>query len=373
LEKIAAFSADSIEDIPSTEALKLIAEQVIQIPNIASKKWITVQYDSTVGAANASTNAPSDAAVVLAKGTGKALAITTDCNSRYVFADPKKGAMIAVAEAARNIVCSGAEPIGVTNCLNFGNPYDPGVYYQFVQALTGMGEACRRFSTPVTGGNVSFYNQNPEGAVYPTPTIGMVGIIDDFKTRTTLNYKTAGDVILLIGEQQDDIASSEYLHKLKGVEYSPAPHFELDEEFAVQKFVSSIIKEELIKSAHDISEGGLIVALLEKGFHRGLGFEVSANTDLRLDAYWLGEAQSRVVVTASKEQAEALKHRGASNNIPVTVLGTVTGGNIKVNGEGWGNIADWKEKYDNAIGNLLKASSAGIIDIDPALEQMEEH
>jgi phosphoribosylformylglycinamidine synthase len=371
LEKIAIFNQETIEDIASTEGLKLIAEKIIQIPNIASKKWITVQYDSTVGAANASTNAPSDAAVVLAKGTGKALAVTTDCNSRYVYANPRKGAMIAVAEAARNIVCSGAEPIGVTNCLNFGNPYDPGVYYQFVEAVNGMGEACRKFHTPVTGGNVSFYNQNPEGPVYPTPTIGMVGIIDDFATRTTLDYKAPGDVILLVGEQKNDIASSEYLHKIKGVEYSPAPHFELDEEFAIQKFIASIIKEKLIKSAHDISEGGLIVTLLEKGFHRGLGFEVSADTDPRLDAYWLGEAQSRVVITATKEQAEAIKHKGASNHIPVTVLGSVTAGSVKVNGESWGNIAEWKDKYDNAIGNLLKASAGEIIDMGPGEEPME--
>lgn len=371
LEKIAAFSQDTIEDIADTAALQAVANEVIQIPNIASKKWITVQYDSTVGAANASTNAPSDAAIVLAKGTGKALAVTTDCNSRYVYANPHKGAMIAVAEAARNIVCSGGEPIGVTNCLNFGNPYNPGVYYQFVQAVNGMGEACRKFNTPVTGGNVSFYNQNPEGPVYPTPTIGMVGILDDFGTRTTLDYKAAGDVILLIGEQQNDIASSEYLHKIKGVEFSPAPHFELDEEFAVQKFVTSVIKDQLIKSAHDISEGGLIVTLIEKGFHRGLGFDVAADAGIRLDAYWLGEAQSRVVVTASKEQAEAIKQKGAANNIPVTVLGTVTSGAVKVNGADWGNIAAWKDKHDNAIGNLLKASAGEIIEMGPDVEPME--
>lgn len=371
LEKIAAFSQDTIEDIADTAALQAVADEVIQIPNIASKKWITVQYDSTVGAANASTNAPSDAAIVLAKGTGKALAVTTDCNSRYVYANPHKGAMIAVAEAARNIVCSGGEPIGVTNCLNFGNPYNPGVYYQFVQAVNGMGEACRKFNTPVTGGNVSFYNQNPEGPVYPTPTIGMVGILDDFGTRTTLDYKAAGDVILLIGEQQNDIASSEYLHKIKGVEFSPAPHFKLDEEFAVQKFVTSVIKDQLIKSAHDISEGGLIVTLIEKGFHRGLGFDVAADAGIRLDAYWLGEAQSRVVVTASKEQAEAIKQKGAANNIPVTVLGTVTSGAVKVNGADWGSIAAWKDKHDNAIGNLLKASAGEIIEMGPDVEPME--
>ena len=256
--------------------LKSVAEQLVQLPNIANKRWIYVQYDSMVGAANTSTNAPSDAAVVLAKGTNKALVVTVDCNGRYVNADPYKGAMIAVAEAARNIVCSGGEPIGVTNCLNFGNPYIPEVYYQFVKAVEGMGEACRKFDTPVTGGNVSFYNQNPEGPVYPTPTIGMVGVLDNVNDKMTLDFKNEGDVIVLIGEQKNDIGCSEYLHKIKGVELSPAPYFDIDEEFAVQKFVSSIIKEKIIISAHDISEGGLIVALLESGFNRNLGFDVNA-------------------------------------------------------------------------------------------------
>jgi phosphoribosylformylglycinamidine synthase II len=354
LSLIADFKMSDIKDIEANE-LRSVAEQMIQIPNIANKRWVRVQYDSTVGAANTSTNAPSDAAIVLAKGTGKALAVTTDCNSKYVFADPYKGGMIAVAEAARNIVCSGGEPIGVTNCLNFGNPYNPEVYYQFVKAVTGMGDACRKFNTPVTGGNVSFYNQHPEGAVYPTPTIGMVGVLDDFNNRMTLDYKNAGDVIVLIGEQQNDIASSEYLHKLKGVEYSPAPHFELDEEFAVQKFVASIIHEKLVSSAHDISEGGLAVTLLEKGFNRNLGFDVHADFDIRKDAFWFGEAQSRVVVTCSKQNAENIKHKAASNNIPVTILGTVTGNEIKVNGESWGSINDWKNKYDTAIEKILIA------------------
>ncbi|HRH49636.1 MAG TPA: phosphoribosylformylglycinamidine synthase subunit PurL [Panacibacter sp.] len=349
-ELIKAFDINTIEDITD---LKATAEQVIQIPNIASKRWVYVQYDSMVGAANTSTNAPSDAAIILAKGTGKSLAMTVDCNSKYVFANPYVGGMIAVAEAARNIVCSGAEPIGVTNCLNFGNPYDPEVYYQFVKAVTGMGDACRKFNTPVTGGNVSFYNQNPEGPVYPTPTIGMVGILDDFENKMTLDYKESGDVILLIGEQQNDIASSEYLHKIKSVEYSPAPYFDLDEEFGIQKFVASAIKEKLVKSAHDISEGGLIVTLLEKGFNRDLGFNVHAATDLRTDAFWLGEAQSRVVVTCSKQQADSLQHRAAAAGIPVTVLGTVTASEINVNGESWGSIVDWKEKYDTAIEKLL--------------------
>ena len=348
--KINAFDLNSIEDVND---LRSVAEQLIQIPNIASKRWVYTQYDSMVGAANASTNAPSDASIILAKGTGKALAITVDCNSKYVFADPYKGSMIAVAEAARNIVCSGGEPIGVTNCLNFGNPYDPEVYYQFVKAVEGMGDACRKFKTPVTGGNVSFYNQNPDGPVYPTPTIGMVGILDDFNNRMTLDFKEPGEVILLIGKQQNDIGSSEYLHKLKHTQYSPAPYFNLDEEFALQEFIATVIKEKLIKSAHDISEGGLTVTLLESGFPNDLGFSVSAASEFRNDAYWFGEAQGRVVVSCSALNAERLSLNAKEAGIDVIELGKVTGGKIQVNGEDWGNIVDWKEKYDTAIEKIL--------------------
>lgn len=349
-EKIKAFDPAVIEDVTD---LKSVAEQLVQIPNIASKRWVYTQYDSMVGAANTSTNAPSDATVVLAKGTGKGLAVTVDCNSKYVFADPYTGGMIAVAEAARNIVCSGGEPIGVTNCLNFGNPYDPEVYYQFVKAVTGMGDACRKFNTPVTGGNVSFYNQNPDGPVYPTPTIGMVGIVDDVDARMTLDFKNEGDVIILLGTQQNDIASSEYLHKLKKVEYSPAPYFNLDEEYNVQQLVSSLIKNKMILSAHDISEGGLAINLLESGFNRGLGFTVEAETSLRKDAFWFGEAQSRVVVSCANDKAAAITEAAKAAGIAATVLGTVTTGQVSVNGVSWGNIDNWKNLYDTAIEKLI--------------------
>ncbi len=303
LQKVKEFSVSDIEDITDNETLKSVAEQLVQIPNIASKRWVSVQYDSMVGAANASTNLPSDAAVVIAKGTGKALAMSVDCNSRYVYADPEKGASIAVAEAARNIVCSGGEPLGVTNCLNFGNPYNPEVYYQFAKAVAGMGDACRAFNTPVTGGNVSFYNQNPDGPVYPTPTIGMVGVIDDIDNRMTLDFKQEGDTILLVGKAKNCIHSSEYLHKIKGVEFSPAPYFNLKEEKLLHHAITAFIHNKCIQSAHDVSEGGVMVSLLESGFPRGLGFDVSFNasyleeSDMRNDSFWFGEAQGRVVVT----------------------------------------------------------------------------
>lgn len=349
--KINSFDLSTVSD---TEDIKATAEALISLPNIASKRWVYTQYDSMVGAANTSTNDPSDAAVVLAKGTGKALAVTVDCNSKYVFANPKIGGMIAVAEAARNIVCSGGEPIGVTNCLNFGNPYDPEVYYQFVHAVTGMGEACKKFNTPVTGGNVSFYNQNPDGPVYPTPTIGMVGVLDDIAQKMTMHFKEAGDVIVLIGNQQNDIASSEYLHKLKGVSHSPAPYFNLDEEYIMQQFLANCIKTKMVKSAHDISEGGLMITLLESGFAGDKGFDVSPAVTIRKDAYWFGEAQGRVVLSLSAEKLAAFTALANENNIPVTTLGSVTDNEVIVNGSNWGSINIWKEKYDTAIEKMIQ-------------------
>ncbi|QNA43275.1 phosphoribosylformylglycinamidine synthase subunit PurL [Lacibacter sediminis] len=347
--KIKAFDANSIE-VP--DDLKSVAEQIIQIPNIASKRTVYHQYDSMVGTGNSSTNAPTDAAVVHVKGTTKGLAVTTDCNSKYVFADPYKGAMIAVSEAARNIVCSGGLPLGITNCLNFGNPYDPQVYYQFVHAIKGMGEACKKFDTPVTGGNVSFYNQSPDGAVYPTPTIGMVGLLENINDKMTLDFKAEGDVIFLIGKSTADLGSSEYLHKLHKVEYSPAPHFDLEEEFVLQQTIASLIKQKLIASAHDVSEGGLFTTLLEASFNNNLGFDVVANdSNIRKDAYWFGEGQSRVVVTVKEEQVAAFKK--ALGNHPYAELGVVTNGSVEVDGMEWGTVLSWKEKYDTAIENLL--------------------
>lgn len=339
-------------EIEVPDDLKAVAEKLISIPNIASKRWVYVQYDSMVGAANTSTNQPSDAAIMLAKPTKKALALTTDCNSRYVYADPYKGAMIAVAEASRNIVCSGGKPLGITNCLNFGNPYNPEVYYQFVYAIKGMGDACRKFDTPVTGGNVSFYNQSPEGAIYPTPTIGMVGLLENIHEKMTLSFKNEGDIIFLIGKSNHDINSSEYLHKVHGVEYSPVPHFDLEEEYRLQQKVAELIRKKIIFSAHDVSEGGLFITLVESAIINDLGFDVVAHdSNIRKDAYWFGESQSRVVVCVEPDKVNAFKK--VLGNHPYEELGFVTGGSVQVDGMDWGSIGYWKEKYDTSIENLL--------------------
>lgn len=353
LKKIEKFS---LKNIPVPEDLKSIGEQLVLLPNIASKRWVYQQYDSMVGTGNTSTNEPSDAAIVIAKPTNKALALTTDCNSRYVYADPYVGAMIAVSEAARNIVCSGGMPLGVTNCLNFGNPYDPGVYYQFVQAIKGMGEACLKFDTPVTGGNVSFYNQSPDGPVYPTPTIGMVGLLNNVSEKMTLDFKAAGDAIYLIGKSRNCVGSSEYVHKIIGEEFTPAPYFNLDEEYETQQLVAHLIRNKMIVSAHDVSEGGLIITLLESGFNRELGFTVlSKDIDIRKDAYWFGEAQGRIVVTVTPDAKVALDDYLTTSKISFTELGKVEVNEIVVDNENWGRITDWKVKYDNAIGNIINA------------------
>ncbi|MBN8857208.1 MAG: phosphoribosylformylglycinamidine synthase subunit PurL [Sphingobacteriales bacterium] len=340
--------------IPVPKDLKAVAEKIITIPNIASKRWIYTQYDSMVGTGNTSTNAPSDAQIVKVKGTKKGLAVTVDCNSRYVFADPFVGCMIAVSEAARNIVVSGGVPLGVTNCLNFGNPYDPEVYYQFVYAIKGMSEACKKFDTPVTGGNVSFYNQHPGGAVYPTPTIGMVGLLEDIDTKMTLDFKQSGDAIYLLGEVNDDINSSEYIHKLHKVEYSPVPHFGLEEEYRLQQTVSKLIGSKVIASAHDLSEGGLFVTLCESGFNNDLGFKSTTSTKVRPDAFWFGESQSRIAVSVSADNIAAFERIVKESGVPFVKVGEVTDGEVIVDDASWGDITDWKEKYDTAIEKYMQ-------------------
>jgi phosphoribosylformylglycinamidine synthase II len=346
-----------ISSIPEPQHLKTIAEQLIQLPSIASKRWIYMQYDSMVGTVNASSNAPSDASIVAVKGTTKGLAITTDCNSRYVYADPYVGTMIAVSEAARNIVCSGGQPLGVTNCLNFGNPYDPEVYYQFVQAIKGMGEACRKFDTPVTGGNVSFYNQNPDGPVYPTPTIGMVGLLDNINNKMTLDFKEEGDILYLLGHSFNDINCSEYLHNICNVKYSPAPHFDLEEEFKLQQLLLELHRKELLQSAHDVSEGGLFVTLSESGFNRELGFSIITAITCRKDAWLFGESQSRVLVSVAIANVKEFEQ--SLGDFPHEKIGVVTTGELVIDGDFWGTIDWWKEKYDNAIETYLVKEKAG--------------
>ena len=340
--------------VPSLEETKEIAEKLIELPNIASKRWVWEQYDSMVGTLNRSTNRPSDAGVVSVRGTKKALALTVDCNARYVEMDPEIGTAIAVAEAARNITCSGGTPSAITNCLNFGNPYNPEVYWQFVKAIEGMSRSCRFFNTPVTGGNVSFYNQSVQAdgtavAVFPTPTIGMVGLIENKDNHMSLNFKEKGELIFLLGETTNCINASEYLSSIVGVKRSPAPHFDLQAEGKVQDCVRKAIERGCVEAAHDVADGGLFVALLEMAMPSDLGFDVVTDDEIRLDAFLFGEGQGRIILSCKENQQDRLLDLIEEFDMPIVLLGHVTKGKIHVDGEPFGFCQEWRNTYDNAL------------------------
>ena len=346
-----------INQVPEPADLKEVVSMLIKHPNIASKRWVYEQYDSMVGTTNMATNFPSAAGVVNLKGTNKALVLTVDCNGRYVKADPMVGTMIAVAEASRNIVCTGGKPLAITNCLNFGNPYKPEIYWQFVNAIKGMGKACEKFGTPVTGGNVSFYNQSTIGgkdeAVFPTPTIGMLGMLENKNHHTTLAFKEKGHMIYLIGRSHNDIASSEYLVSYHGVKKSPAPYFNLDEEYKTQQLLLELIGKSLIQSANDVSDGGLFISLLESAMPRNLGFDITTDAEIRPDAFLFGEAQGRIAVTVSQSKETHFIDHMIESGVPFTALGHVTKSEIRVDDVSYGFIADMKREFDNALGELI--------------------
>lgn len=352
---IQANAAFSIQSVTEPTDLQAVAEKVITHPNVASKKWVIEQYDSMVGLTNSNTQEPSDATLIRIFGTQKQVAVTVDCNAKYIYADPYLGTAMAVSEAARNIVCSGAVPAAITNCLNFGNPYDKHVYWQFVQAIKGMSAACLEFNTPVTGGNVSFYNQSPEGgAVYPTPTIGMIGILEDPQQKMTSYFKNAGDTIFILGENPEDINSSEYLHNILNVKNTPAPYFDLKNEAHLQKGILELIQKKLLQSCHDISQGGLFATLLESGLHKNKGFQVQNKAGIRADAFYFGEAQSRVVVSVSKDQLQDFQDYCTQQHLPYLEIGIVTENTVSIDCASWHTIDHWRELYYNALGNYMK-------------------
>ncbi len=346
-----------IKNVKQPENLKDVAAKLIASPNIASKRWVIEQYDTMVRTNNMSTNEPADAAIIDVRGTDTALALTTDCNSRYVYADPQKGASIAVAEAARNIVCSGGEPLAITNCLNFGNPYNPEAFWQFVGSIKGMGDACIKFNTPVTGGNVSFYNQTSiKGItvpVYPTPTIGMLGLLKDKSNKMGLSFKNKGDIIYLIGESRNDISQSEYLNFIHEIRQSPAPYFDIDEEIEVQNIVKEVIKKKLINSAHDISEGGIYVTLVESGLENNFGFDIVSEKNIRKDAFLFGESQSRIIVSVSETNENKLSEILKQSKVKYQKLGIVIENELIIDGEIFAKISETKNIYDTALEKLI--------------------
>ena len=347
------FQEFNIDDVKEPEDLIAVANFLTENYNIASKKWVYEQYDSMVGTANMSTNFPTDAGIVNLRESSKALAMTVDCNSRMVNANPEEGCAMAVAEAARNIVCSGGSPSAITNCLNFGNPYNPEVYWQFVGSIKGMSKACRKFSTPVTGGNVSFYNQSSidgrEVPVFPTPTIGMLGIVEDKKHITTLAFQNSGSLIYMLGDSLNDINCSEYLVAYHKINESSTPFFDLDVEFELQQSVSSLIKEDLIISAHDVSDGGLFITLLESSMANNLGFSINSADNIRKDAFLFGESPSRVVVSIDNSNKQAFEDLLSKSKTSFHLLGTVTEGDLLVDGELFGDVSTYKQKFNSSL------------------------
>lgn len=303
-----------------TDSLK----KVLASPTVASKEWVYNQYDYMVRTSTY-VRPGSDAAVVGVTGTRKALAMTTDCNGRYVYLDPEVGGAIAVAEAARNIVCSGAEPLAITDNLNFGSPEKPEIFWQLEKAADGISEACRKLNAPVIGGNVSLYNENAKGAIYPTPVIGMVGLVHDLDHITTQGFKKDGDVILLLGETKAELGGSEFQKVVHGVTEGRPPQIDLDTEKKLLDTVLGAIQKGLVASAHDLSEGGLAAALAESCISGRIGASVNVKTDLRSDIELFSESQSRILLSASPDKAAELEAWIAGSGVPVRNIGNVQG------------------------------------------------
>lgn len=340
-----------IHQVPLPNHLGEVGQFLIGHVNLASRSWVTKQFSSPYFKEEDG----GDAAAVPLPGSEKALALTVDSVARYTKANPRVGAAIAVAEAARNIVAIGGKPLAITNCLNFGDPYDPEVYWQFVEVILGMKEACEKLGTPVTGGNVSFYNQSAEGkAIYPTPVIGMLGVIDQYKKRMTLEFKTKGDFIYLLGEVVEDIASSEYLYSYHKIKESPAPYFNMEKELLLQRSVAKLIQGDYLASAHDVSQGGLYLSLLECAIPRNVGFAVSTDPTIRKDAFLFGESQSRMVVSVSKGKRKEFEAFVSELGVEWRYLGVVANSGNVVDDEMFDTTAHAKTVYNPALDFLLE-------------------
>lgn len=307
--------------------------KVLASPTVASKEWVYNQYDYMVRTGTY-VRPGSDAAVVAVPGTRKALAMTTDCNSRYVYLDPEVGGAIALAEAARNIVCSGAEPLAITDNLNFGSPEKPDIFWQLEKAVDGMAEACRKLGTPVIGGNVSLYNENAKGAIYPTPVVGMVGLVHDVDHIVTQGFKREGDVIFLLGETKAELGGSEFQYVVHGVTEGRPPALDLDTEKKLLDTVLAAIQRGLVASAHDLSDGGLAVALAESCISGRIGAEVGISTELRTDIALFSESQSRLLLSAAPEQADALSEWLSAGGVVHQKIGYVKGTDLSVSVNG---------------------------------------
>ena len=323
----------NLKSLPEPDCVSEAFEKIFSSPNIASKQWVYQQYDSMVRT-NTVVGPGSDAAVILIKDTNKAIAAKTDCNGRYVYLNPKEGTKIAVAESARNVVCSGAVPLAITNCLNFGNPYKPEMYWTFKKAIEGMGEACKFFKTPVTGGNVSFYNESPDTSVYPTPVIGMVGLIEKLENITTAQFKNDGDLVYLLGEDYEEVGGSEYMKVIHNLVTGEIPKIDLQTEKDLHKFLLYLIENGLVNSAHDISDGGIMCALAECCIinqEKPIGAHVHIPVKTREDFSFFSESQSRVIISVNPDNQEKFEEAASKSFTPFVLIGETGGKSLNVN------------------------------------------
>jgi phosphoribosylformylglycinamidine synthase subunit PurL len=348
------------------EDLNDILIRLLSSPNITNKNWVYEQYDTQVRT-NTIILPGGDASVVRVKGTNKALSMKTDCNGRFVYLNPYKGGLIAVCESARNVVCTGAEPLAITNCLNFGNPYKPEVYYQFKEAIRGIGDACRTLNTPVTGGNVSFYNESRDYAVYPTPVIGMMGLIEDIKYLTTSYFKDDGDVIALIGKDvkgYDGLGGSEYLKLIHGKVAGDAPDIDPAYEKKLYDALLEMIRAGFVKSAHDVSEGGFAVALAEACLinrMNPIGCYVNVKLSERKDYELFNEAQSRIIISLNKENVSTCLNICSKHGIEFNRIGNVGGDKLTINQCISLNLEVLHDAYYNSIQRIMEPDEGKII------------
>jgi len=347
-----------LSTLPEIEDCGQTLLALLSTPTIASKEWVFRQYDYMVGINTIVAPGSADAAVLRIKGTKKGLACTTDCNSRYVYLDPYRGGQIAVAEAARNLICTGAKPLAVTDCLNFGNPEKPEIFWQFREAVKGMSEACNILDTPVTGGNVSFYNETKGEAVFPTPVVGMVGLIDDIAKTVTMDFKNEDDIIILLGQNKDELGGSVFLSSIHGLEAGKPPEIDLQKEKLLHLTTLNLIDRGLLSSAHDCAEGGLAVAISECCISGRIGAEILLTEGIKAASLLFGESQSRIIVSTPKEKVDQVLNILSNAGLPYKVLGNVGGKELNITGTGWKirlEVAVMEDKYREAISCLMNS------------------
>jgi phosphoribosylformylglycinamidine synthase len=329
LDEVQAFDVCSLPHPSDPAELGDVLLRVLASPNVCSRAWIYRQYDQQV-MLNTLVLPGSDAGVLRIADTGTAIAVSSDCNGRYCYLDPYVGAQIAFAEAARNVACAGGHPAAITDCLNFGNPEKPEVFWTFFESVRGMADACGVFGVPVISGNVSFYNESFGNPIYPTPTVGLVGVLEDAGKRVTMAFKDAGDVIVLLGETEAELGGSEYLSTVHGVIAGAPPAIVIEDELEIHRALLEAIDMGLVKSAHDCSEGGVAVALAESAIGGGVGASVALDDDLAPVFSLFSETQGRIVLTCSEDFADALTDLFVSRNVPFSVIGEVVGDRLTI-------------------------------------------